>query len=96
MNSIRKIIMQLFGSQPEKVQDNRTMINKLMHMINKTQVEEYSCDEVYDLIDQYAEIKARGEDAEHMMPRIKHHLDLCIDCREEYESLISIISSVPA
>ena len=96
MNSIRKIIMQLFGSQPEKVQDNRTMINKLMHMINKTQVEEYSCDEVYDLIDQYAEIIARGEDAEHMMPRIKHHLDLCIDCREEYESLISIISSVPA
>jgi hypothetical protein len=94
MNSIIKRLMQLFNSQPEKMQGNHTMITKLMRMISMTEEEEYSCDDVYDLIDQYAEIIARGEDADHMMPLIKHHLDMCVDCREEYESLLSVISSL--
>lgn len=69
------------------------MMTQLMDMLEKTNVEEYSCDEVYDLVDQYAELMAKGEDAAHMMPLIKHHLDMCIDCREEYESLLSILNS---
>lgn len=96
MNSFIERIMQLFSPKPESVQGNRTMITKLMRMISMTEEVEYSCDDVFDLIDQYTEIIARGEDAEHMMPLIKHHLDMCTDCREEYESLFSIISSLPA
>jgi hypothetical protein len=88
--------MQLFSSKPERMQNKSPMIKKLMHMISMTKEEEYSCDDVYDLIDQYTEIIARGEDAEHMMPLIKHHLEMCADCREEYESLLSVITSLPA
>ena len=87
--------MRLFGSQPIELQGSHTMIARLMRMIDMTQEVEYSCDEVYELIDQYTELVANGEDAEHMMPLIKHHLDMCIDCREEYEILLNIVTSLP-
>ena len=47
---------------------------KLLKMVDNTREIEYSCDEVYALIDQYAELVKNGEDAEDLMPLIKQHL----------------------
>jgi predicted anti-sigma-YlaC factor YlaD len=65
-------------------------------MLQATQPNELSCDEVYELLDQYAEIIARGEDAAQLMPLIKHHLDMCEDCREEYRALLRILEATPS
>lgn len=69
---------------------------KLVKAAGNTSDDEYACNEVLDLIDQYAEMAARGEDAAKMMPLIKHHLDMCIDCSEEYDALMRILNSMPA
>jgi len=62
-------------------------------MLELTEENEYSCDDVFRLLDQYSEMVARGENASELMPLIKHHLDLCKDCLEEYEALMSILQA---
>ena len=93
IRSISQKIRILFKPTTLNPQSNKMMLTKLMHMVEQTQEEEYSCDEVMQLLDEYAEMVSHGEDAEKMMPFIKHHLGMCPDCREEAEALLSIIQS---
>ena len=67
---------------------------KLLKMVDNTREVEYSCDEVYALIDQYAELVKNGEDAEDLMPLIKQHLDMCPDCQEDYNALMEIVAAM--
>jgi hypothetical protein len=69
------------------------MVKGLMGMVEKTQEIEIDCGEVYRLLDQYTEMVLRGEDAEQLMPLVKQHLDLCMDCHEEYEVLLKILEA---
>jgi hypothetical protein len=64
---------------------------KMLMMIEKTQDEELSCDEVFELLDVYAEKAARGEDVGDLFPLVEHHLEMCPDCREEYEAVMRIL-----
>jgi len=72
---------------------DKKMVANLMVMLKNTQEGELSCDEVYELLDEYAEFIVNIEDADQFMPLIKHHLDMCKDCNEEYESLISFLNA---
>ncbi len=64
---------------------------KMLMMIEKTQENELSCDEVHALLDQYAEMAMKGENPAEFLPLVHDHLDLCPDCREEYEALARIL-----
>lgn len=66
---------------------------KLMHMIENTQDIELSCDDVYQLLDQYTEVVAQGDDAQELMPLVEYHIDICPDCREEFEALLRILQA---
>jgi hypothetical protein len=66
-------------------------MKNMLEMISHTQNREILCDEVHALIDQFAEMKMRGEDPTHWMPYVQQHLDMCPDCREEYEALLEAI-----
>jgi uncharacterized protein Yka (UPF0111/DUF47 family) len=65
-------------------------------MVEKTQEVEFSCEDVYRLLDQYAETINRGEDAQKLMPLVEHHIEICPDCREEFEALLRILQASPA
>jgi hypothetical protein len=66
---------------------------KMLVMIEKTQENELSCDEVHALLDQYAEMTLRGEDPAELLPLVHYHLDMCPDCKEEYEALVRILQA---
>jgi predicted transcriptional regulator len=66
-------------------------LKKLLQMIEHTQEIEISCDDVYKLLDQYTEVVARGEEAQLLMPLVEHHIEICADCREEFEALLRIL-----
>jgi hypothetical protein len=68
------------------------MARKILGMLAITQEEELTCDEVFALLDQYTEMAMRGEDVKSLLPMVKQHLDICSDCREEYEALESILA----
>ncbi len=50
-----------------------------------------SCDEVFAVLDQFAEAVHRGENVLLLMPLVRQHLDVCPACREEYETLLRML-----
>lgn len=90
-------LKRLFRSKekPENPKHKMAMTSdqakKMLRMIENTQEEELSCDEVFGLLDVYAEMALRGEDVTEHLPLVKHHLDMCPDCREEYEAVMRIL-----
>ena len=89
-----RAIRWLIGS-PEPLHEQSTgimnMLKKLLNALERTQEVEYDCGEVYKLLDQYAEMVNRGEDASQLMPLVKQHLDLCRDCQEEFDALMHVL-----
>lgn len=67
------------------------MVTKIMHRLVVTDEEEISCDEVFAIVDEYAEASQRGEDVASLKPLIRHHLDNCRECDEEYHALLRIL-----
>ena len=72
------------------------MLQNLLGAVENTQEIEYDCEEVFQLLDQYAEMVERGEDAAAMMTLVEHHLKMCLGCREEYEALMRILEASTA
>ena len=93
----KQIFQWLFGrkksSSPQNgIQgDKSEMMQKMMAMLSNTQDVELTCDDVFAVLDQFAELAAQGEDVSKLMPLIQQHLDMCEDCREEYKVLEKII-----
>lgn len=69
------------------------MLKKLFGMVEKTHEQEMDCAEVFEVLDIYAEAMGRGEDTSEMLPKVKHHIEMCRDCFEEYEALVRILES---
>jgi hypothetical protein len=72
------------------------ILQELFRQIDNTLEEEYSCEEVLALMDQFAEACITDEDASRLMPLVQHHLDLCSDCRDEIEALLRILQGLQA
>lgn len=91
---------RIFRTKKNKLPDSVKMkispeqAKKMLQMIRNTKEVELSCDEVHALLDQYAEMANRGEDVENLLPLVHFHLDMCPDCREEYEALSRILVAV--
>lgn len=94
---IKQFIQRLFGSKQRKPSSGDASANpsekmqKMMAMVSNTQDVELTCDEVFALLDQFAELAAQGEDVTQLMPLVQQHLDMCDDCREEYKVLKNIL-----
>ena len=67
------------------------LVSALMHRLLITHEEELSCDEVFALVDEYAEASQRGEDVASLKPIIRQHLDMCRECEEEYQALLRVL-----
>ncbi len=69
------------------------VLKGLIGLIQRTRDVELGCDEAYAVLDQHVEAVASGADAGALLPLVKHHLDLCPDCCEEYEALLRVIEA---
>jgi hypothetical protein len=50
------------------------------------------CDECFERLDEYVELELRGENADARIPGMRAHLSGCGACREEHDSLRSLLS----
>jgi hypothetical protein len=48
---------------------------------------EVSCEQCFELLDEYVELELAGEDADRRLPGLSEHLQGCPACREDHESL---------
>lgn len=62
-------------------------LERWLQDIYQTQDEEISCSECIDLISGFVELELSGEDATLKMPQLKQHLNQCVACQTEYETL---------
>lgn len=69
------------------------VVRKLMDQIARTQQRELDCGEVFAVLDQYTEAIVEGEDVREQFALVVQHLDLCPDCLEEYEALLSVLQT---
>jgi uncharacterized protein (UPF0335 family) len=73
--------------------EKNDQLKRLLQSVARTEEVEIGCDEVYAVLDQYADAKASGEDVSAIMPLVKLHLDMCPDCFEECEALLEVIEA---
>ncbi|MCC7130857.1 MAG: hypothetical protein IT297_10720 [Anaerolineae bacterium] len=69
------------------------LVRILLNMLADTHADELPCDEVFELIDHYAELDLDGEDAARIYPLIRLHLERCRDCQEEYQALLRALQA---
>jgi len=54
---------------------------------------EVSCEQCFELLDQYVELELAGEDADARLPGMRAHLEGCPACREDLESLRELVTA---
>lgn len=64
-----------------------------MRMLEHTQEEELSCEDVFWLMAQYAEALEEGKQPEELMPMVKQHLDMCQECQDELEAVLAVLEA---
>jgi len=94
IDALKRLILR--GASSPRREMPPAVIAKLARDVERTQDVEYSCDDVHRLLDQFAEAVLRGKDAARLMPLVQQHIDLCPDCREEFEALMRILRASPA
>jgi hypothetical protein len=68
-------------------------VRKLLLQIARTQERELDCGEVFAVLDEYTEAIVAGNDVEDQFALVIQHLELCPDCLEEYEALLTVLQT---
>lgn len=62
-----------------------------MEMLSLTRDDEVSCAEVFAALDEYAEEIIAHKDSEELMPLVRHHLRMCVDCHDHLDMLLDAL-----
>jgi hypothetical protein len=66
---------------------NPSRLERLLRLAARTQDEELSCSECFDLLPQYVDLEIEGRHPDFRLPLFQQHLEQCAVCREEYETV---------
>lgn len=80
------------GSSGSEAVDEAS-VKRLMQLIENTNEGEFSCEETFDLLDEYVELVDDDQQAAMIMPYLYRHLQHCVDCQERYETLLAILQT---
>ena len=83
-------IRNIFKPQ-EEMRDE--VILRFLTVLEKARADELSCDDLYTRLDEFVETQVKSKDAAKIMPLIREHLDMCPDCCEEYEALLTVLEN---
>jgi len=86
----------LFLRRSRRAVEEIERLKRMIHMVDSTADIEIACEEAYRLLDEYADMLLRGEDPAALLPQVKHHLEMCMDCREELEVLLAALRTTTA
>ncbi len=72
----------------------RCDVVKLVRVVAETSETEIGCDECFERLDSFAEVKLSGVEASTAMPLVGDHLHKCEDCRSKLEALLTALRSL--
>jgi hypothetical protein len=90
-NKMMKPIIDWFKRRFKKWYQPDPLVKKMLQSLAMTEEHEISCDDVFAVLDEFVEAVTRGENVLLFMPLVRQHLDMCPDCREEYETLLRML-----
>lgn len=64
-----------------------TKFSRWMKLVRETEDIEINCSDCLDQIAEYVDLELAAGDASSALPQVRHHLDQCQVCREEYHVL---------
>jgi hypothetical protein len=67
---------------------NQLIFKMLLREIAETREVEIGCDECFEQVDRFVEMKLSGLNTAQAMPLVQEHLEICGECREEFEALL--------
>jgi len=70
---------------------DKDIFKMLIREIAEVREEEIGCDECFEQVDRFIEMELSGLDAARAMPLVQEHLEICGECREEYEALLTAL-----
>ena len=89
---LRQLIKRANPERGETAQLREADIVKLMHLIDDDATAHLSCEATFSLLDEFAELAVADEaTAVALMPLVRHHLDKCGHCQDNYEMLLEIL-----
>jgi hypothetical protein len=53
---------------------------------------EVTCDECFELLDQYVDLEVAGQDPDAQLPGMRAHLEGCPACHEDHQSLRDFVT----
>ncbi len=69
-------------------------IDGLMRLISITRESELNCNECLHHVAEFAECELTGKQVPEALEAVRHHLALCVECKEEYDELLNVLSSM--
>lgn len=66
-------------------------LHDLADLLLKSRPDELTCDEWLDRVGGYAEAAAAGRPPPDGSELVAHHLDVCPECREEFDALVAAL-----
>jgi len=70
---------------------NQNIFRMLLREIAETREVEIGCDECFEQLDRFVEMKLSGLNAAQAMPLVQEHVEICGECREEFEALLAAL-----
>jgi len=88
-------IQELIQRVRNRLSSHESLTNEavrgFLRVLEQVREEELTCKEIHAKLDEYVELEIKKEDAAHIMPLIREHLDLCPECCEEHEALLNVV-----
>ncbi len=73
---------------------SREEIAELLRLICLTKDDEIDCDRCVALVAEFAERELAGRSVQAGLEAVAHHLSICSECCEEYESLLQALEAM--
>lgn len=84
-------IQNTINPKQETLELKDEVVLKFLRVLENVREEELSCSEMYTRLDEFVENEVEGKDADKITPLIHEHLDMCPECCEEYEALLTVL-----
>ncbi len=92
--NLKKFIQRIqntINPQRDMLELKDEVVLKFLRVLENAREEELSCIEMYARLDEFVEAEVQGEDADKITPLVHEHLDMCPECCEEYEALLTVL-----
>jgi hypothetical protein len=84
-------IQNTFNPKQDSLELKDEVVLKFLRVLENAREEELSCTEMYARLDEFVENEVQSKDADKITPLIQEHLDMCPECCEEYEALLTVL-----